>query len=228
MSPEQIRGEQLDQRTDLYSLGATYYTLLTGRVPYERDDVIQVLFAHCSALPPDPTAVDPSLPAACGTIIARCLAKEPRDRYSSVRDLQLHLQALLTGESQVETRERKLTLPIRIGETNEAIAQKRQAKHTVARAAVAMTIGLVCLALLGAYQIFVPPANSPRESVKRVLTKTKVRPALPIEGFTIEQPWTATQDGTLKTVGELEFMRLSPDTTAPPTCTWSHRSRASS
>ncbi|MEX0793527.1 MAG: protein kinase [Pirellulaceae bacterium] len=55
MSPEQCRGHKVDARSDVYSLGATYYSLLTARFPYqETGSVVQVMFAHCNAGPPDP------------------------------------------------------------------------------------------------------------------------------------------------------------------------------
>src|SRR5207244_7746843 len=62
MSPEQCTSERLDERTDLYALGATYYALLVGRPPFDGNDEVKILYAHCSAPVPDPRAVVPALP----------------------------------------------------------------------------------------------------------------------------------------------------------------------
>src|SRR5581483_2812137 len=59
MSPEQCRGTPLDGRSDLYSLGATYYNLLTGHVPFTGESAMEVLFAHCDRPVPDPRQARP-------------------------------------------------------------------------------------------------------------------------------------------------------------------------
>jgi serine/threonine protein kinase len=102
MSPEQIRSERLDERTDIYSLGATYFTLLTGRYAFVRDGVIQTLFAHCSAAIPDPRQWNPALPPECSLIITRAMAKEPRDRYRSVEELLADLRSLLLSQAGIK------------------------------------------------------------------------------------------------------------------------------
>jgi serine/threonine protein kinase len=83
MSPEQWRGERVDARSDLYSLGATYYELLTGKRPFAADNVVGIQFAHCGSPVPDPRAIDPAIPEACPVIIRRAMAKE--GRWASAR-----------------------------------------------------------------------------------------------------------------------------------------------
>src|SRR5262245_29723000 len=68
MSPEQCRGEDCDERTDIYSLGATYYALLTGWTPYTDTGPLRVMFDHCSAQVPDPSEGRRSVPRACAEI----------------------------------------------------------------------------------------------------------------------------------------------------------------
>lgn len=97
MSPEQCRGEPLDARTDVYSLGATYHFLLTGRTPYASDDRAFVLFAHCTHPVPDLRAAHPSVPPACAAVIARAMAKQRRDRYPDCRAMADALAAVLDG-----------------------------------------------------------------------------------------------------------------------------------
>jgi serine/threonine protein kinase len=95
MSPEQCRGEECDERTDIYALGATYHTLLTGRTPYAAAAPVQIMFAHCSAPVPDPRHIHRQLPSACADVVMRAMAKKRVDRYDSARDMQHALRAVL-------------------------------------------------------------------------------------------------------------------------------------
>lgn len=94
MSPEQCRAERLDERSDIYSLGATYFTLLTGRPPYKAETPMQVMFAHCSNPVPDPRVLKPDIPEGCAAIVRRAMAKERFDRYPNVTALLEALAAV--------------------------------------------------------------------------------------------------------------------------------------
>jgi WD40 repeat protein/tRNA A-37 threonylcarbamoyl transferase component Bud32 len=87
VAPEQIAGEEIDGRADLYSLGCVLYECLVGRAPFRGDSDIAVVFAHLEAEPPAPSAQRPELPAALDAVIARALAKDPQQRYPSCREL---------------------------------------------------------------------------------------------------------------------------------------------
>jgi len=100
MSPEQCESRNVDARSDIYSLGATYYALLTGRNPFEESgSVIQVMFAHCHSDRPDPRHEFPGIPAACTQIIQRAMATNPNERYQSMQELQHDLETLLAALS---------------------------------------------------------------------------------------------------------------------------------
>ncbi len=85
MAPEQIRGEPPTPATDVYSLGATFFHLATGRPPFVKGNIIQ---GHLSDPPPDPATLNPVLPSGLATIILRCLAKEPTERFTSGAELR--------------------------------------------------------------------------------------------------------------------------------------------
>ncbi|MGY2057560.1 serine/threonine-protein kinase [Nocardia gipuzkoensis] len=87
VAPEQIRGEALDHRCDVYALGATLYQMLTGAMPFARTTPAAVLRAHLAEPPPRPSAADPTLPAALDAVIATAMAKRPEDRYENCRAL---------------------------------------------------------------------------------------------------------------------------------------------
>lgn len=95
MSPEQCRGEPVDARGDLYSLGATYYTLLTGQPPYPEPQPMQVMFAHCSKPVPDPRSLRADLPTECSLIVMKALAKNRADRFPTAKDMLAALSGLL-------------------------------------------------------------------------------------------------------------------------------------
>ncbi|HEY6886300.1 MAG TPA: serine/threonine-protein kinase, partial [Solirubrobacter sp.] len=87
VAPEQIRGERVDARADVYALGGVLAFILTGRVPYERDADEAKLWAQLSDPPPVPSQLRPELPRALDAVIARAMAKRAEDRYPSAGDL---------------------------------------------------------------------------------------------------------------------------------------------
>jgi tRNA A-37 threonylcarbamoyl transferase component Bud32 len=88
MSPEQAAGESaVDARGDVYGLGAVAFFALTGRPPFQGKTLGQLLAAHRSEPPPALTDLQPDVPADLAAVIARCLAKDPHDRFESAADL---------------------------------------------------------------------------------------------------------------------------------------------
>lgn len=87
MSPEQVRGDPCDIRSDLYSLGVVFFELLSGHKPFENESATAVQIAHLTAAPPSLQIYDPNLPEPCNGIIQRLLAKRPEDRYQNTGEL---------------------------------------------------------------------------------------------------------------------------------------------
>ena len=86
MAPEQIRGKPVDARTDIYSLGALAYHLVTGRPPVNGDNAIAVGFAHLSEVPTAAKTLRADIPDSWNTMIMSALAKAPSERPSSATD----------------------------------------------------------------------------------------------------------------------------------------------
>jgi serine/threonine protein kinase len=98
MSPEQARAKPLDSRSDLYSLGATYYNLLTGRPPFA--DCVTSLTAMTAQVQrpvPDPRTLVPSLPLGCWLIVRRSMTKDPAGRYQTAEEMAVDLDDVAEG-----------------------------------------------------------------------------------------------------------------------------------
>ncbi len=114
MSPEQARGaEKIDWRTDLYSLGATFYEMLTGRLPYTADSQVALALKHIN----DPVPQLPPHLARCQFIIDRLMAKKPENRYQSAGELAEAVEKVRSRpffefpEEQIDYRERTALKP---------------------------------------------------------------------------------------------------------------------
>ena len=77
-APEQIEGKSVDSRTDIYALGGVLFTCLTGRMPYERESDVQLMYAHLNDQPPEPSAVRPELPRGVDQVVAKAMARIPQ------------------------------------------------------------------------------------------------------------------------------------------------------
>ena len=100
ISPEQVRGEECDYRCDIYSVGIIVYELLTGRLPFVRDETMDVLFAHATEVPPPFAEVGAGDWASheVEAIVMRALAKSPHDRFGSARELAEAFQKAVQAE----------------------------------------------------------------------------------------------------------------------------------
>jgi serine/threonine-protein kinase len=99
MSPEQARGQDdLDARSDIYSLGAVAYAMLSGRPPFERASPLEVIVAHARDEVVPPSRGRPDVPADLERVVLRCLAKRPEDRFQDAAGLEEALSECAAAE----------------------------------------------------------------------------------------------------------------------------------
>jgi predicted Ser/Thr protein kinase len=101
VSPEQVQGQRVDARTDIYALGCVLFHALTGRVPYPRDTAFSTLWAHVNDPPPPVTEARPGLPRELDAVFVRAMAKDPADRYPSAGDLGRAALAAGDGDATI-------------------------------------------------------------------------------------------------------------------------------
>lgn len=125
VAPEQISGEPIDARVDVYALGCLLFKLLTGEVPFPREGEAARLYAHLNDPPPAPSLYAPAVPMALDDVVIRAMSKSPDDRYLSAGDLGRAAQAALSGTA--------VAVPERTVATGAAATREREMPTAVER-----------------------------------------------------------------------------------------------
>lgn len=138
MSPEQVEGKEVDQRSDIYSLGIILYEMLTGQVPFEGDTPFTIGVKQKSEIPRDPKELNAQIPQDLSRLILRCLEKDKGRRYQTAEDLGADLEKIEKG---IPTKERPI--PKRRTVTSKPITVTLSRKKLFIPTAV---IGLIAIA----------------------------------------------------------------------------------
>ncbi|GAA3445493.1 serine/threonine-protein kinase [Planomonospora venezuelensis] len=156
MSPEQINKEVIDGRCDQYGLACVVYEALAGRLPFQRDNEIALLWAHLAEPPTPLSSLRPELPAEVDGVMMRALAKSPEQRYGSCTEFVAELRDAISGQSyrlQEGGGTHQLSRPYQTGEGGPltrpgAARPRRRGVIAGAGAAIALIVALVTVLAL--------------------------------------------------------------------------------
>ncbi len=152
MSPEQIRGEQADARSDIYAFGCTMYEALIGKPPFRGETALLTMMSHIESTPPTFAELAPALeiPERVEAVVQRCIAKEPDQRFQSAAELRKELfKSFAAGEQKDNA----------IGDgslTGEGLVRVDAQSTGITRAVMIVAL-IVTLSLIGALLCLAPP-----------------------------------------------------------------------
>jgi len=96
MSPEQIKGEQPDRRTDIYSLGVTLFEMVSGKPPFDADSSMSLMMKHINDPVPNPRTLNPDVPDELIAVINKAMAKDPNQRYQTAAQMAIALRDVMS------------------------------------------------------------------------------------------------------------------------------------
>jgi predicted ATPase len=168
-SPEQLRGEPVDHRTDVYSLGCLLYECLTGRLPYARRDSLAIAWAHLQDEPPQPSAQVPALPRGLDEVVRRTLAKQPEARFGSAGELAAAARLVVHGRSRRHERAAPGPAALPVGTVTLLVAEgiDEEARRTVHAACSAQGGAVVAANDGGVLAAFAEPEGALRAVAAR-------------------------------------------------------------
>ena len=172
MSPEQAEAKEVDQRSDIYSLGVVLYEMATSQVPFIGETALSIAMKHKGEIPKNPKQFNPHIPDDLSGVILKCLEKDKARRYQNAPEVRAELEKIEKG---IPTTER--VVPERKTITSREITVKFNLRKLLAPALIVAVIGLAALA----YWMFVPKkqgpsATAPKRSIA-VLPFVDISPA---------------------------------------------------
>ena len=159
MSPEQVEGKDVDQRSDIYSLGIILYELVTGRVPFEGETPFTIGVKQKSEIPKNPKQINPNIPEDLSGIILKCLEKDKSKRYQTAGEVRSELEKIEKG---IPTMER--IIPEKKAFTSKEITVTFGLKKVLLPA---LSLAFLAIAAIVIWQIFSKKEAAPAASAKK-------------------------------------------------------------
>jgi serine/threonine protein kinase/tetratricopeptide (TPR) repeat protein len=179
MSPEQVRGDPVDARTDVFSFGAVLYEMVTGQAPFRKKSSAETISAILGEAPSPPRVEDEASGVELQRILRKCLSKEPAARYQGMRDLAVDLRALRELLTSGETAARSAVG--RVNTTDASSVADLSSSRSPLYLGAALLVALIAAG--GAYYEWRARSTSP-EPV-RVSDASPVRPSVAILSFEV-------------------------------------------
>ncbi len=145
MSPEQVEGKEVDQRSDIYSLGVILYEMMAGRLPFEGDTSLSIAIKHKTETPPNPRQYNTQIPEDLSQLILRCMKKDKEKRYQEAKEL---LSELIRIEEGISTVERVIPARKPISSKEITVTFRKPWMMIAAIFAVVIVVGVAILYLI--------------------------------------------------------------------------------
>ena len=171
IAPEQAKGEQTDERADIYSMGVVLYEMLAGKVPFDSENAVSVALMQVQANAEKLTQINPNIPKGLEQICVHAMQKNPDDRYQSATEMLLDIEEIIKNPNTVfnyasNTETQTKSVPIVTDdryneEYDEAVDYEAERKHKKKMIA-AVTIGVIVLiaAVVGVIYMFTSGINT--------------------------------------------------------------------
>lgn len=149
ISPEQLEGGDVDQRSDIYSLGVVMYEMATGRLPFDGDDPIEVANQHVSATPVPPSEINPEIPKGLEAMILMAMEKDPNARFKDAGEMLKYLYKIKLRPNAVPRISEK-----RKKKRKKVKKEKANPSHSMTPVVWGVACAMLMLAMISGYYIF--------------------------------------------------------------------------